>query len=510
MTVPRKVAPLGRAGAAGAVIAAGIGLGAFNPWWASAFIGIPLIIAGLVIAPRPSRISELTVFHSGASDGFARARVDALTRSSLADEDLQPTLVTATISPANDTSYRARWLTSMSRKDFESLTDHPYTALPPEGLPPRAASRIPEFGDQPGKWALIYPAITVATALAVLFGVGESWHVSISLPSVPAAHGGADPRTTKNISDLDARRDTMLRAIADQLGAGAADNLLDLRFTGSGSDYGTVLNPANGESTTIYISTRRDVYTTPTPSTLRKTSTFAAHDVAAIELTTIAGRMGQQFRAAGHDYSLETLEIKRSGPGRPIILTGTFNGPSTFPFGKTIDARPDGTVAELFDPADFAESFTRARQALELAGIAPSDRVLTRIQIRGIARNTPHLHASHIQNSGGVLIEFRSSDHSGDAVVVPGQLPEITERSYAWSPQRFSFDDVSLAAFESARTQAMQRGSLEPYESQAVDIEISDEPMDNVGLAIRIQLAGVEAAAGTYSLSGEFLNQGTR
>ncbi|MGV0627446.1 hypothetical protein [Mycolicibacter minnesotensis] len=505
-----KIAPLSRAGIAGVVIAAGIGLGAFNPWWVATFIGVPLILTGLLIAPRASRISELGVFRAGTADHFTTARIEALTRSSLADEDLQPTLVTATISPADDTSYRARWLTTMSRRDFQTLTDHPRTVLPPDSLPSREATRTPEFDDQPGRWAVLYPAITIVAALAVLLGVGDRWHVSLALPSVPAAHRVPSPAPAATSADLDARRDNMIRAVTDRLGPGAAENLLDLRLTGDGSDYATVFDPTNGEATNIYISAGRDVYTSATPSMLRRTSTFTSADVASIELTTIADRMTQQFRSAGDEYRLETLQIRRSGPGLPVLLTGSFNGPRTFPFSKTIDARPDGTVAELFDPADFAESFTQARQALELAGIAPSDRVLTALQIRGTARNTPHLHASSIQNSGGVLVEFRSERRSGDAVVVPGQFPEIRDRSYRSSAPGFSLDDAALPVFESVRRQAMQRGSLEPYESGAVDIEMSDRSTDKMGLAIRIQLAGVDAAAGTYSTSGEFLKQGSR
>lgn len=507
----QRIAPLTRAGLAGAVIAAAIGLGAYNPWWVAAFVGVPLAVTGLVIAPRPSRSSELAEFRRGTSADSAPARIDALTRSSLANENLQPTLVTATVSPANDTSYQARWLTLMSRKDFQALTDHPQAHLPPEGLPPREATRTPQFGDRPGKWALVYPGVTVATMLAVLVGVGDAWHISLHLPSAPSVHRSASPDTTKNLPDLDARRDELIRAVTGKLGAGAADNLLDLRFTDSGSDYATVFNPANGETTSIYVSTSRDVYATPTPSTQRKTSTFPAADVTKTDLNQIAERMGRQFQSAGKDYRLETLQIKRSGPGQPVVLTGSFNGPSTFPFSKTIDALPDGTVAEIFDPADFAESLKRARQALELAGIAPSDRILTSIEIRGVARNTPNLHASHIQSSGGVLIEFRSDQRTGDAVLVPGKLPEVTtDRSWGGSGQAFSFDDISLAAFESARNQAMQRGSLEPYERGAVDIEMSDASTDDLGLAIRIQLAGVDAAAGSYSTTGEFLRQGTR
>ncbi|OHV05278.1 hypothetical protein [Mycobacterium talmoniae] len=496
----------GRAGVAGALIAAGIGLGAYNAWWVALCIAVPLVIAGLLVAPRPSRLSELPVFRPATGAPSAPIRVDALTRSSLATADLQPTLVTATISPPNDTAYQARWIASMSRGDFRSLTDSPLTALPPDRLPPRAPNRTPDFADQPGKWAVIYPGITVVATLAVLFGVGDAWHVSISLPSAPAVHRPAE--TDKKATDLDARRDAMVRAVTAKLGPTAPENLLDLRFTDSGSDYGTVFNPANGDATTVYISSSGDVYTTAVPNTLRKTSTFAADDLASTSLTAVADKMAQQFRSAGKENRLETLEIKRSGPEQPIMLTGTFSGPNTFPFSRTIDARPDGTIAELFDPSDFAVSFRRAREALQSAGIAPSDRVVTTLQIRGITENTPNLHASEIQNSGGVLVEFESDDRSGSIVIVPGHFPEITDRSGSAS-DGFAFDDVSPATFDSVRAQAMQRGSLEPYESRAVDIEMSDPRTDRFGLAIRIELAGVDAAAGTYSPTGEFLAQGT-
>ncbi|MEZ0365034.1 hypothetical protein ACAG26_15230 [Mycobacterium sp. pUA109] len=498
----------GRAGVAGVLIAAGIGLGAYNAWWVALVVAVPLVIAGLLVGPRPSRLSELPVFESASGVQSTPTRVDALTRSSLANADLQPTLVTATISPHNDTAYRARWIASMSRSDFRSLTDSPVTALPPHRLPPREANRTPDFAAQPGKWAVIYPGITVVATLAVLFGVGDAWHVSITLPSAPAVHRSADNATTKKSVDLDARRDAMIRAVSAKLGPAAPENLLDLRFTDSGSDYATVFNPANGNATSVYISSSGDVYTTPVPNTLRKTSTFAAADLASTSLTAIADKMGQQFRSAGKEDHLETFEVKRSGPEQPLILTGTFNGPNMFPFSKTIDARPDGTVAELFDPSDFAVSFRRTREALQSAGIAPSDRVLTTLQIRGITQNTPNLHASEIQSSGGVLIEFESDDRSGSIVIAPGHLPELTDRSGAAS-EGFAFDDVTPATFDSVRAQAMQRGSLEPYESRAVDIEMSNQPTDRFGLAIRIALAGVDAAAGTYSPTGEFLAQGT-
>jgi hypothetical protein len=39
---------------------------------------------------------------------------------------------------------------------------------------------------------------------------------------------------------------------------------------------------------------------------------------------------------------------------------------------------------------------------------------------------------------------------------------------------------------------------------------MTDRQIDEFRLAIRIELAGVEAATGTYSVTGEFLAQGAR
>lgn len=498
--MPRTVVRVGQAGAAGVLVAAGIGLGAYNAWWVALLISIPLIAAGLVTAPRPSRVSELEVF---APAPAVPVRVEALTRSSRTSEDLQPTLVTATITPPHDTVYRARWVTSMSRADFRSLTDSPVTGLPPDRLPARDTVGAPTFDDQPGKWAVIYPVITILVALTVLFGVGDAWHISLGTASTRAESQGDSTPESKNMN-LNARRDGMIRAITEQFGPAAANNLVDLRFTDSGSDYGTVLDPTNGDTTTLYLNNSGDAFTTPSAQVRRKDSTFTAGDIASSDLTAIADKMAQQ---AGRPGAPETLQFKRSGPGAPLLVSGTFGG-------KTIDALPDGTVGEVFNPADFAVAFQRARDALALAGVGPSDRVLTDFEIRGTHRATPNAHASEIQTNGGVLLEFQTGDRSGRIVVVPGQLPEVTDESGHSSnpqgPQAFAFDDISREVFESVRAQAMQRGALEPYEREAVHIWMTDREIDQSRLAIRIELAGVEAATGTYSVTGEFLAPGAR
>lgn len=500
----RTAVRVGRAGVSGVVIGFGVGLGAYNAWWLALCLSVPLVVLGLWVAPRPSRVSELDAFEPGPREHAVPIRVDALTRSSLTDDDLQPTLVTATVSPPHDTEYRARWIAPMSSAHFRSLTASPATALAPDRLPPRdgsGGSGTPDFGDQPGRWAVIYPVVTILVALSVLLGVGDAWHISFDRPAspVPSADGTAP---TSKAMNLNSRRDGMLRAITEQFGPAAANNLLDLRFTGSGSDYGTVLDPTNGDTTIVYVNNGGDAFTTPSAQVRRKDSTFLASDITSTDLTAITEKMAQQAESARASRDLDSLQIKRSGPGAPVIITGTFGG-------KTIDALPDGTVGEIFDPADFAVSFQRARDALALAGIATSDPVLTNFEIRGTHRATPIAHASELQSSGGVLVEFQTGDRSGQIVIVPGELPEITDGSRHSPTQTFSFDDIALDVFESVRAQAMQRGDLEPYERQAVEIWMTDREIDPYRLAIRIQLAGVQAAAGTYSVTGEFLAPGT-
>lgn len=492
----RTAERVGQAVAAGALLAVGIGLGAYNAWWLALLIGVPLIAAGLIIAPRPSQLSKLDEFERGAPLRAVPVRVDALTRSSSGHGDLQPTLVTATISPPHDTEYQGRWIVSMSRGDFQALSEGPVTTLAPDQLPPREATRTPRFDRLPGPHVLSFSAVTAVVALTLLFGVGDAWRISLDPPAAPAPRAQTAPGPKR--MNLDARLHGMIQAVTKQFGPAAANNLLELRFTGSGSDYGTVLDPTNGDTTIVYVNNNGDAFTTPSAQVLRKDSTFAASDITSADLTAITRKMGERLDSAGGHIDLETLEIERSGPGGPVILAGMFGS-------KTVKALPDGTVGEIFDPADFAVSFQRARDALALAGITPSDRVLTNFEVRGVHRATPIAHASELQTRGGVLLEFQTEDRSGQIVVVPGELPEVTVQADNSRSQAFSFDDISPQVFESVRAQAMQRGALEPYEREAVHIWMTDREIDPYRLAIRIELAGVEAATGTYSVTGEFL-----
>ena len=486
---------------AGVLVAAGIGLGAYNAWWVALVLSIPLIVGGLLVMPRPSRVADLTPFPSQRTRRSVPVRVDAITRSTFDDDDLQPTLVTATVAPPHDTEYQVRWITSMSRSDFRVLTAEPVTALAPEHLPVRDAGHTPTFDDHPGRWSAIYPVIVIVVVLAVLFGVGSAWRVSFDRPAAPKPAASAPPAGSgSKAMELNARRDGMMRAITEKLGPAATDNLLNLRFTDSGSDYGTVLDTTNGDVQIVYVNNGGNAIVTPSAQVLRRDSTFVAADIAATDLDAMVEKMARQADSAGRRAN---LEIERTGPGGPVMLTGTFGA-------RHVNGLPDGTVGEKFDPADFAVSFAKARAALAQAGIGPADRVLTNFEIRGVHRATPHARPTEVQTYGGVQLDFNTGDRKGLILVTPGELPEVRDDSSWSAAQPFAFDDISLEAFESVRAQSMQRGALEPYERDAVDIWQVDREIDGHGLAIRVTMAGVEAASGTYSLSGEFLSPGAR
>ncbi len=211
-----------RAVLAGLVVATGVGLGAFNAWWVALFIGIPLVFLGVAISPRASRVSELPEFRRGVTRDAPQIEVGALTRSSLGSDDLQPTMVTATINPPNDTAYEARWITSMTKGHFQALASSPFTTLPPDQLPPRdQADTPPEFDDHPGRWAVIYPAVTFVTACALLFGVADNW--TISVRSLQSSGSVVDAPADDAEVTLAARHQRLLDEIVEHLGPGSTE-----------------------------------------------------------------------------------------------------------------------------------------------------------------------------------------------------------------------------------------------------------------------------------------------
>ncbi|MET9198907.1 hypothetical protein [Gordonia sp. NPDC003585] len=502
-----------RAAIAGLLIALGIGLGAFNAWWVALFIGVPLVFLGVAIGPRPSRISELGIFRRGPDRNAVAVHVHALTRSSLATEDLQPTMVSATVTPRDDTEYEARWITSMSKGHFQALTAQPFTTMPPGELPARrSGDDVPEFDDQPGRWAVIYPAVTVVALLALLFGVGQAWHVDAKLPSITKALDLGDEK-----SDYTSQLRTALETITDEFGQSGADNILSIRlYDTPSSDYATVFDPNTGETTNIWIDAARK---SPTTDTRRKPSTFTAAELSSTDLTSVVNTMTRQISRFGGDTEISSIDIERPRNGdtiRPVLINADFDGNTKIGIsGVTMQATPDGTVAEFFDPTDFARSFELMRAALLNARIPLDDPVLTQFKIRSFAPGTPYVGSAF--NSGGVRVEYRMPTRYGDLEIAPGRFPELTEYEGRNSTDGFAFTDVSLPVFESVRGQAIARGQVPPYDQDAIDIEMHDPPFFDADdaqeaggppsqWAISVKIANVAAAEGIYSTQGKFLH----
>ncbi|ANY23772.1 hypothetical protein [Gordonia terrae] len=500
-----------RAVVAGSLIAVGVGLGAFNDWWVALFFGIPLVFAGIAISPRASRVSELPEFRRATSPDAPQVEVEALTRSSLTADDVQPTMVTATINPPDDTAYRARWITSMTKGNFQSLTDTPFTTLPPDALPPRDQTDTPEFDDQPGRWALAYPAVTLFVAGALLFGVAGGWHVEgPSLSGFDSAIGSDDESSDKeDATSLADQHRRMLDAIAEEVGPQGVRNVLSLSYQiDSPSAYARVFDPATGRATNINIG---DGYSNSSivPNTERANKTF---DAAAID-PNVLGALVDPMTAAVRPYStepeLEKVEIERRGPDGPVLIEGTIEPGEGVVDDYVVQATPDGTVAEFFDPADFGKSFELARRELVAARVPLNAPVIEEFIIQGIADGVSPVTASVIQNSGGVLVRYRLGDRGGEVAVAPGEFPVATTSAGRYRSEGFRFDSISADTFDRVRADLMRRASVPEYDRNAVGVEVERNRVDEAQqFVIRMDIANTENAEAVYTLDGRFIKEG--
>lgn len=491
--------------AAGLIIAVSIGLGAHNAVWV-AVLGCFGIVAGLAVAPRPSRTAELPEWELAGSSPGTRVRVDSITRSAVNAESTQPTVVSGRIAPVDDADYRATWITSMSKSHTAMLINSGTAKLLPVSVPPRQGTP-PRFGDHPGIWAVIYPAVTLAACAALLFGVPANvWHVDVPTPQWSSDDDAADVQTNAADENLNTRLNAMVGEMSS-LGSTA----LRIQFTDSG-DYGTFYNPDTGNQVSINRSadgkfgTRRE-----SSSTQRDDDTFNSAAFAATDLTALVAAMQRRLERITGPTTLRTLELTRSADSAEPIATATFEHTASSSRTFTVAARPDGTVAEYFNPGDFVKAFELARDALTAQQIPLTRPVITRFEIRGTAQATPIMYAGAIQNSGGVLIDYTTPTKRGDIVLVPGEFPEVRTTVGTFRPpdDGVTFTQLSPAVFNSVRAQAMSRGKVRAFDRDAVDIEaVDDDHYDVPAPFIRIVMSRSDAAAGRYSMTGKFLAPG--
>ncbi|GGF43904.1 hypothetical protein [Williamsia phyllosphaerae] len=483
-----------RAVGAGALVACGIGLGANNGWLMALIVGVPLIVSGFVVAPRPSRVSELPVW-SQARPGV-EAQVGALTRSTLGDVDRQPCLITATVSPADDIPYEARWLASMTRSDVTALLDAPHVELPDSVVPPREPT-TPEFDDVPGRRALMYPAATVAVLIALLVLVPASmWRVDVSADSSSRSGGGSTGRvsTGQLASAMEHAR---------TLSPTAAGNILQISLAAGGSDRINVFLPDTGQIVSAYRSSGSWRDQPPAETRLRGADAFPLTDLDPFDLDAVSAAM------TGDGERLLNLEIKRTAPEEIPLATAKV-GPDVFD-QRTVQARLTGEVAESFDPGDLAVSMRIAADAIRAAKLPTSAPVLTRFEIRGTREGTPIMRAGSIQNSGGVLIEYSTETTTGSVVVRPGEFPSMPSPPYENKAGRLprgaaAFDQLSAATFARIRDDAMRRGGVAAFDRTAVDLQVTQgRSDDDYGPVVYAAVGPSPGSEGTYGLDGAFL-----
>ncbi|NDK88974.1 hypothetical protein GYA93_05180 [Gordonia desulfuricans] len=500
-----------RAVIAGVLIAAGIGFGAYSVWWIAMLLGIPLIIGGLAVLPRPGRAASLPTFAAGGPREGVPVLVTALNRSTFDVTDAQPTLVSARITPHDDTAYDARWITMMSRVGFQTTVHNPRIALAPDDLPPRTGTE-PDLTAGPGWATFLPPAIAIVVGAVVLFGVGDSvWRIDTPNTFASSRSGsgsGSGPAAGEGMAQLGDRRDRLVQAI-DDAGPDARANVLAMTFDASGSDRAEVYDPATGQSVSLTVREGGEVDQRRSPTTKRRGDTFATSVVASTDLSRMAATMTERTTAFAGAVVFDDMVVERPDTDEDVLITASYRNPEHITETHDIQATPAGEVAEFFDPGDFEASFGVLRAALVDAGV-PLDRpALNRLEIRGLGSMTPTMYAGDIQSSGGVLAEFVSGRNSGEVSVVPGAFPTVDLRS--WSPgDLFAFTDVTPAVFDKVRDQAMRRGDVEEIDRAAVDIQMTTTFQRDGNPVIQVAVGRSDGSEGTYSPSGVFLRDGVR
>lgn len=504
-----------RAAVAGAVLGCAVGLGAYNNWLVSLLVGVPLVVTALVISPRPRRIDGM--LKAGQSRKQIPVTIEALTRSSLDASDVQPTLVTATISPPNDTDYRARWLTAMPKPVAATVLQDADTTLPSALIPPRpetslsydaglAPGKATEFGNHPPNSTLLQPLITLLVAIALFVGVGDGWHISVSLPDPGMSSLSEDDTNT----DFQRRMSSMLEKV-NALGPTASANILKLSMDNDNYDRAEVFDPVTGESIGIYYSPSSGGWSEPTrtSTTFRSAKTFKADDLARIQFSSLLNdRMPAALPEELHDF--QSVSVERSADDQPVLATAIYG--EDFQTDASIQANTENEVANFFDPGDFTTSMVLADEALGSFDVPRDKAVITRFEIRGTAPNTPTLRAGYIQTTGGVLIEYTDSATNGTIAIEPGHFPAMLNAQQNLSGKlrdgSVSFRDLSASSFDAIREDVMQRRGIDLFDRNAVDIQTSHEYVGNDYQTVVMVAIGPNYVEDVYTLDGKLLEAG--
>ncbi|PYE20700.1 hypothetical protein DFR67_10189 [Williamsia limnetica] len=496
---------------AGVLLGCAVGLGAYNHWGVALGLGVPLGIAAVFAAPRPRRIDGL--LQGGHSPQQIPVSIEAVTRSSLDASNVQPTLVTATIAPPNDTEFRTRWLSAMPKGMVANLLTNADTRLPSSFIPPRPPESLPyqgggkpepepEFGDNPPKSTLVYPLITIAVAAALFLGVGGGWHFSVSFPSTETGSYSSDDGPSE---DYQTRMYQLMNQISN-LGPSATQNVLSLELEENGNDRAYVLDPSTGESLYIWYSESSGEWYEPdrTSTTDRAAKAFSLAAVAPMQINSIIDQMSAALPSESRQF--ESMKIARAANDQPVLATAEFG--DTYEHEETVQADTSGKIAAWFDPGDFRLAMDQAAVAIAQTGLSRTQPLFTRFEIRGTQSGTPTMRAGALQNSGGILMDFTEPNRTGSVEIVPGFFTKFTTtgtNSRDYSDGAVAFDDVSAQTFDAVRDDAMRRHSVDAFDRNRVDIQTSSTyVVDEYQTVIMVEV-GPDSPIDYYDLSGRFI-----
>jgi hypothetical protein len=404
----------------------------------------------------------------------------------------------------------------MPRPVAANLLENADTTLPSALIPPRPdtsltydAGRAPatstEFGHHPPNSTLLHPLITVATALTLFLGVGSAWHISASLPDAGFSSTSGDETNT----DFQKRMDSMLAQVST-LGPTARDNILSLSMDEDNYDRAEVFDPLTGEKIGIYYSPSSEDWSEPSRDSTdsRSARTFKADDLARLQFSSLVNdRMPAKLPEQLRQFQL--MSIARSADGQPVLATAIFG--EDFETEASIQANTDNEIATLFDPGDFATSTVLAAEALAAFDIPLDQPIVTRFEIRGTAPNTPTMRAGHLQDDGGVLVEYTATETTGSVAIQPGHFPVLVSDQNLSRRLRVGavpFRELSASTFDAVRADVIRRRGVDAFDRNAVDIQTSYQSVGDDYQTVIMVAIGPDYAIDIYSLGGELLEAG--
>lgn len=233
----------------------------------------------------------------------------------------------------------------------------------------------------------------------------------------------------------------------------------------------------------------------------------------AAAVSTSYDMLSQNVAAVVGEQTVRSFELARDPDSgdllfsfkTPLGVAGS-NAPK-----ETVEAKPDGTIAPIYDEHDSATMYGLAYKLVTDAGVDPSSRALSRLVIQSPAADTSPVFASEVQSSGGIAIYLDTAGYAGNAITIvqrSGHFPVVIDSGAPGTTaasELFSLDQVNGNLVQ--QTLAAQAGAIGATDADksafAIDAQAEFPYYDRV-----VVYVGLAGQIGKYELSGQFLGSG--